>query len=155
VTGSTVDRNGVEVGFELVGSRYRSIEPPGTSNAQMRGISNSGILAGYYLATVNNYVNFLFNHGQYDSIPGLNIAPSGFVLGINPAGTALVGAYVNSGTYRGFVYQNKTMTTLTFPGEPGALGSGINDSGEVVGYFQDWLGNTHGFLWTPPAAEKK
>jgi hypothetical protein len=35
ITGFTISGNGVQVGFEKVGGKYKAIEPPGTSNAQM------------------------------------------------------------------------------------------------------------------------
>ena len=40
-------------------------------------------------------------------------------------------------------------TTLDVPGSTDTFASGINDGGEIVGYYTDFLGMSHGFLATP------
>jgi probable HAF family extracellular repeat protein len=140
-------------GFELIGSTYTHIAPPHASNTLVGGVSGSGKLVGYE----ENSFSFSYSQGTYQKLqihgaPG--VAP---VFGINPAGNTLVGVYVPSqGVVAGFVYQNKTLQTLEFPGSNETIASGINDAGEVVGYFYDSDGVTsHGFTWTPPADAAK
>lgn len=141
-------------GFELIGSNYTHIAPPQASNTIVAGVSGSGKLVGYEL----NGFSFSYAQGTYHKLvihgaPG--ITP---VLGINPAGNTVVGFYLLSppDVVAGFVYKNKTLQTLQFPGSNATLASGINDAGEVVGYFFDSNGTTsHGFTWTPPAAAAK
>jgi probable HAF family extracellular repeat protein len=148
IVGSVIDLDNETLGFELVGSRYRQISPPGTFDVSLAGITESGKIVG----TVSNIAgtkNFLFNHGNYGhlTIPG---ASGAVVAGINPAGTAMVGNYTHSsGITAGFLYQGKTLTTLQFPGSNTTYAIGINSAGEVAGYFIDASGNLHGFLWTP------
>jgi probable HAF family extracellular repeat protein len=143
------------LGFELVGSQYKIISPPRTSTSYVFGITASGALFGV-AGTKNATFNFSFSQGKYSqfSIPN---APGAIVNGVNPAGTALVGYYnPSSGVTAGFIYQNKAITTLQFPGSNFTQAYGINAAGEVVGVFVDAEDGYHGFTWTPPApAEKK
>jgi probable HAF family extracellular repeat protein len=122
----------------------------------VRGVSTSGKLVGNALSRhTGSYFNFSFAQGKYQKLVIPN-ASGAAVMGISPAGNALVGAYaLSSEITAGFVYQNKALQTLQFPGSNITVANGINNAGEVVGYFYDSNGNTHGFSWTPPAGAAK
>jgi probable HAF family extracellular repeat protein len=139
-------------GFELTGSRYQSIRPSGISTTFAYGISASGTVVGF--ASGRNFLNFEFNDGKLTEVTIPN-APNAYLYGINPAGTELVGHYSSHGAVAGFVYQNKTLTTLMFPGAKDTDAVGVNSAGEVVGYFNDSKDKAHGFTWTPPAPAHK
>lgn len=143
-------------GFELVGSTYRRIGPPGASNSNVRGIAAApGQLVGYVFSSGKGYENYLLSGGKYQHV-NMTDAPGAVVQAVNPAGTAVVGYYApSSGVYAGFLFQDKALTTLQFPGSNETLSFGINAAGEVVGFFLDAEDNGHGFTWTPPAAETK
>jgi len=135
-------------GFEQVNLDFTEIIPRGSTGTFVNGISSDGRLVGY--ANINNnYLNFSSSQGKFRtiSIPG---ATGPFVLGTNPEGTAFVGYYDQFAAI-GFVYRNRVFQALSFPGSIITAASGINAKGEVVGYFIDSSGATHGFLWTPPA----
>jgi probable HAF family extracellular repeat protein len=139
-------------GFEFDGTTYEEILPPGKTAATMHGISASGEVVGEVVTHTSHRINFSFQQGKYLKIMIPN-APKAAVLGINSSGDALVGIYkpsmaITTGT--GFLYQNNTLQALQFPGSNLTFATGVNDSGEVVGYFYDANG-IHGFLWTPPA----
>jgi probable HAF family extracellular repeat protein len=73
-------------------------------------------------------------------------------MGINDSGTAIVGLYEPSGSKMvGFLYQNQTLQSLRLPMSTLTSATGVNNSGEVVGWFEDAHQILHGFLWTPPA----
>jgi hypothetical protein len=114
------------------------------------GIAQSGIITGY--AFVNSQIrNFLFRPGKYAFITIPN-APGATLTGISSTGNALVGNYNPSlGVTAGFVYQNKALTTLQFPGSNLTGPNSVNSIGEVVGTFYDTSFVAHGFTWTPPA----
>jgi probable HAF family extracellular repeat protein len=140
-------------GFDLIGSTYSEIAPPGATISYVNGVSGSGKLVGFELRP--NYFNFAYVQGKYHKL-NIPSAPEALVYGINPAGNALVGTYIPSpGLGVGFVYQDKNLQTLQFPGSDNTFPTGINDAGEVVGYFYDSNGITHGFTWTPPADAAK
>jgi len=143
---------GAYFGFQLAGSTYSKIVPPGSTNAIVSGISGSGKFVGSALnMSTGSYFNFSYAQGKYQNlrIPNTHFAA---VNGISPSGSALVGQYMLSlGVAVGFVYENKTLQTLQFPGAIDTYAYGVNDAGEVVGWFIDSSYNTHGFTWTPPA----
>jgi probable HAF family extracellular repeat protein len=55
----------------------------------------------------------------------------------------------------GFLYQNKTLQTLQFPGAASTFAYGVNAAGKVSGIFHEANGNLHGFTWTPPGDAAK
>jgi probable HAF family extracellular repeat protein len=136
-------------GFELIGTDYTEPVLPGSVATFPNGISTVGTLVGY--ADIRNlYSNFQFrqNKTQTITIPG---ATAPFVLGTNPAGTAVVGYYQALSGIVGFVCRNGVLQTLSFPGAITTVASGINAKGEIVGYFLDRNVVTHGFVWTASA----
>ncbi len=144
-------------GFELVGSAYSDIDPPGSATVMPYGIGESGTIFGFAGTSQGASYEFSYNQGTYQKIH-IPSAPNALAFGVNPAGSAIVGVYVpSSGILAGFVYQNRTLTTLEFPGSSTTIATAINKLGEVVGYFFDANNVSHGFTWTPPAAasEKK
>jgi probable HAF family extracellular repeat protein len=140
----------VNGGFELAGSTFTEIMFPGLEYTAAYAIDGSAEVFG--VAGNNRHsTTFVYRRGQYReiSIPSLSTP---VVQGTNRTGTALVGYYTSSsGQNAGFLYQNKTVTTLQFPGAIFTIASGINDAGEVVGTFEDTSLIEHGFTWTPPA----
>jgi uncharacterized membrane protein len=143
-------------GFELAGATYSQIAPPNASNVWVHGISGSGELVGLAERShhTTDYFSFSYAQGGYSAIRILH-APDAGVIGVSPAGDALVGAYsLSSGT--AFVYRNQTLQALRFPGAIYTIAAGVNNAGEVIGDFYDSDYIYHGFTWTPPAeAEKK
>ena len=75
-------------------------------------------------------------------------------LGINDS-NAIVGTNYISNVAEGFLFQNGTFHRLVFKGSKWTAPNGINDDGEVVGWFNDADGTPQGFTWTPPAAAAK
>ena len=145
-------------GFELVGNKYTRIAAFPNRGSQVSGITSSGKLVGYIVGSGGLVVsNFIFDGVTYDLISIPTNAANTKINGVNPAGSALVGFYEPSSNLNsfGFVYQNKVLTTLQFPGASYSSANGINASGLVVGWFFDTNFFAHGFLWTPPAAAPK
>jgi len=139
------------VGFEWTGSAYHEILPPGQTEAEVTAITGAGKLIGYYTGNLM----FSFYNGRYRQIAIPN-APGALILGVNNAGTIVVGSYSPSlCQYCSFVYQNNTLQLLQFPGSIETSATGVNDGGEVVGSFRDASGGEHGFTWTPPADPRK
>jgi probable HAF family extracellular repeat protein len=152
IVGEIAFGNSEEHGFELVGFNYRIILPPGARGSFVGGIDYSNRVAGF--SFTKNSSPFFYSHGKYKyfTIPGI---PYPSVLGINPAGTALVGVYTSGSLTQGFLYQDNTVQIVAPPGATFTNASGISNAGEVVGYFSDASFNTHGFTWTPPAPVEK
>ena len=145
VVGVVEHSNVMNLGFELTGSGYKLVKGPiGGTNTQLFAIDSLGIAVGYD-ATDSSLTDFAVNQiGKYRdlTIP----APNASVYGISPKGSALIGAYaLSANTAAGFVYQNRLLTTLQFPGATDTYAYGINDSGVVVGTFH---GQQESFIWT-------
>ncbi len=138
-------------------------------NAQ--GINNNGLVVGFYVGNDGQYHGFTANAGAASggSVTGTEVAdpviPSNpnepgatFVfsqmLGVNDSGMA-VGYYGDSTTSQhGYLYNTNT-GTYTFLDDPAAGFSGgvevtqitgINDSGEITGFYSDSSGAFHGFV---------
>jgi uncharacterized membrane protein len=142
-----------QYGFELSGTAYSRIAPPGTNHSVVSGITSSGWIVGF---TENPTVNFSFSQLEYRRITIPNTT-SPTVFGVAPSMNAVVGGMTASTGSVGFVYQNHVAQALVFPASLATVAYGINDSGVVSGYFYDSTRIVHGFTWTPPAAasEKK
>lgn len=143
-------------GFEFVDSTYGEISPPGSLISYAYGISGSGEIVGVG-SNRQGYGDFNFTDVQAKyGVLNVPNASGASVMGINHSGTALVGFYKPTLlTSAGFVYQSGTVTTLEFPGSNETFATGINDLGEVVGYFFDANNDVHGFTWTPSAPAEK
>lgn len=142
----------MRVGFELIGSTYKQIVL-GDDRIYDLAVSANGLIAGTGQSRGStSYANFLFDRGEFEplAIP----LPFAQVLGISPDGTALVGDYTPS-IIVGFLYQEKILTKLKFPGGQQTWPYCVNDSGVVVGWFFNPDGIQHGFTWTPPADAAK
>lgn len=142
------------LGFEFDGSTYTKITAPKGFSAWAYGISASDDVVGVFSGP--GAFNFVFHQGKYKLL-GIPEAPGAVVTGIDSAGTTLVGFYGPvSGGVAGFVESKQGFEEVQFPGANETLSYGVNNAGEVVGYFSDpGLVTYHGFTWTPPAGNKK
>jgi hypothetical protein len=132
------DRNEI-VGVAQIGAAYGGfLLPAGYAN-----YSTGGTVSGQPVAI--NHPNAGTNSNQ-GTVPN----------GINNVGT-IVGNYNDSnGISHGFIYNNGNFTTLDVPasfggvatGAAATLATGINNSGEVVGFYGDILnGASYGFVY--------
>jgi probable HAF family extracellular repeat protein len=138
------------LGFDLNGSTYSQIVPPGSSNVSVFGISGSGTAVGGASAQTGKSFNFTFTQGKYSRLQIPHTTPSAAVDAISNAGSAYAGTEVlGSATYVSFVYQNGTTQKLMFPNAVDTVATGVNDSGQVVGWYLDPEYTSHGFVWTP------
>ena len=134
-------------------------------------INDSGEIVGYYNDSNGNSQAFLYSNGIYTTLvppgaSGIDVDGDGIVAsGINDAGQVVGWYFDSSGIEHGFLYSggtNGTYTTLddpsTTPGTTlvgphliaGTAAGGINDLGQIVGYYHD-LSGIRGFLATPAA----
>jgi probable HAF family extracellular repeat protein len=134
---------------------FSSIDFPGANLTYARGINDNGDIVGAYSTDGTTLHALLVKGGQY--IP---LAPSA-VLGTNyseargiNAGGEIIGYFFDdAGINHGFVLSNKgVLRQLDVPGAGDTTAFGINNSGTVVGVFDDYdsQGNfiaTHGFIW--------
>ncbi len=121
-------------GFYKNSSGYHKLVIPGATATFARAISNTGVIAGFFIDSAGNNHGFTFASGVFKTInfPG---AISTEVHGINKFGT-LVGLYRTSptGAAIGFTrYNTGTFASFKFSGASSTTLDGINDLGDRAG----------------------
>jgi len=137
------DSSFVQHGFSLVGSTVTTIGPSGATTSSATGVNASGQIVGY------TTTGFLDNGGTYTAVTdGTHTQPNG----INTAGQ-IVGDFANTTGEHGFLDIAGVFTTIDAPLGLGSTDvTGLNDSGTMVGYYEDAAGNIDSFIATPAAA---
>lgn len=147
--------------YNIATSVFTPVNLPGSFNAVMTtvtGVSNSGEISGFYTDTGNAVHGFLDNGGTFTSLNDPNAVNNTMLLGVNNSGM-VVGSYVDiNGLTNGLVYNANTNTwqTINDPsasataafGVNGTTINGINDKGQLVGFYSDGT-NVDGMLATP------
>jgi hypothetical protein len=126
------------------------INVPSALSTSTVAINDNGDIAGFYTDSGGVVHGFLDDHGQFTTVsaPGATFTQ---LLGLNDRGIA-VGQDVVGGVTHGIIYNSHTgaFTQLDAPNAAGfTLFNGINDKGDIVGFYTDATGNTHGLLVTP------
>src|SRR5205807_84330 len=109
-------------GFLLNGGIYTLLDVPGADVTTARGVNATGQIVGNYTIGFRLDRGFLYSGGNYVDLPAF----CSFV-------SSAYGIYA----------------TLDVPGSHFVNALGINDSGQIVGIYQDAGDAFHGFLATP------
>ncbi len=143
---------GIAAGFLFSGGSFQTIPAaPGAlfSATDAQGINNSGQIVGAFETGDGRVHGYLFSSGTFTTIdfPGV---PGNAALGLNNSGQ-IVGSDFGGGFPQGaFLFSGGTFTTIAPPGAfPPIVARAINDSGQIVGYYQDSAGKSHGYLASP------
>jgi probable HAF family extracellular repeat protein len=135
IIGNYGNANGIMQGFLYSNGTFTTLQD-GTLT-QAYGISNTGLITGR-----TNNLGFIYNNGSYTHLSYPNSTCNGcgtFANGINTGGQvvghALPFTLPIPPTTQGFVYNNGTYTTLTYPSAT-VTPYGINDAGQIVGQLQ-------------------
>jgi len=150
----------VALGFVDVGGKYTALygplgpngDPLGTNGTYATGINDNGDIVGY-LGYFD--VGFADIGGNYTLLRGPLGAKQSFAYGINDNGE-IVGTYLDTNNvYHGFVISVASFigggfpiyTTLNDPlGTKGTHVTGVNNNGDIVGYYLDSKHVKHGFV---------
>jgi uncharacterized membrane protein len=139
-----INDSGLSVGNYYDGTGNRSflwqngsmlrLDYPGATNTEAIGINNLGEVVGNWNAPSAQGA-FLYYKGQWTGLAGPNgVVP--IVGGINDSGE-YVGAYSTAdGNIHGFVNSGGTYQILDYPGATRTWAMGINNAGEIVGYYE-------------------
>jgi uncharacterized membrane protein len=130
-------------------------DPVNPNNSGASGINDFGQIVGTYSDPVTNIVHGFYRdaQGTYQTIDDPNEAPGPDGLeftqlnALNNAGQ-MVGIYTDSVGQHGFVYTlGGTFTTIDVPNAQAGTtwASGINNLGEIVGWYSDTSNVLHGF----------
>lgn len=137
------------IGLPAIQGAITILDAPGAGFTEARGINDSQTVVGN-----TEGGGFVFDGSTYTvfHIAGSNGTEAN---DINNHGV-IVGTYLDNGTPRGYVASLadisgdliSVFTTIDAP-VPGALGTrltGLNDHGDLTGYYQDAVGRQHGFF---------
>jgi hypothetical protein len=132
------------------GAFSADINVPGAVSTVTAAINNGGRIAGFFTDAAGTTHGFLDRYGHFTTVdaPG---ASETELLGINDHNVA-VGMDVVGGVTHGIIYNSATgaFTQLDDPNAAGfTLFNGINNRGDIVGFYTDAAGNTDGMLVTP------
>ncbi len=173
IVGQYTNVAGVTPGYVRNGANFATINAPsGPDSVNAQGINNNGLIVGFYLGTDGNDHGFKAQYnfasplttltGTAIADPTIPVVPGepgatfvfSQILGINDQGIA-VGYYGDSTTSQhGFLYNINTgqYTFLDDPAEGFSNGvevtqiTGINNAGEITGFYLDANGVSHGFV---------
>jgi hypothetical protein len=155
--GFYADADGNNHGYEYnIGQqRFIAINVPGVTSLTAAAINDRGDVAGFYTADTETH-GFLLRHGHATDLvaPG---ASSTMALGVNNF-DEVVGVFVpssNANALEGFTWTPQHGFTIV--NDPHGINNGndtttingVNDFGQVVGFYVDANGNTDGFTATP------
>ena len=134
-------------GFELIGTRFKTISPPGDFIYVFAdGINNLGEIVG-----TDDNSSFFYRAGTFKTI-GVAGASQTEAWGINDS-RIIVGWYVTSACLPcGFALKNGKYISLSYPGGQATAALGISASGQIVGSYIDPSNVTHGFVTSPITA---
>jgi probable HAF family extracellular repeat protein len=137
------DSTGQKAYLDAAGS-FVSLVPPGAplnDNLQATGVNDAGQVVGSYTSN-GVYHGFLYNANTrqfsidpYGGLPPAGINGTGQVVGIGGGGNTSL------------LYSNGTYTTIAFPGAYATIATGINNNGQVVGYYNLQPSIFHSFLY--------
>jgi hypothetical protein len=137
--------------FSIRGGWFRRLHIPGAVSSTATGINNRGEIVGFFTNKKGKTFGFVITrHGTIIefNIPG---ASSTMAFGVNDFG-AVVGTFMrgsgNNAKSFGFVWQpGRGVRVVNDPLGRGATTlNGINDAGDLVGFYTDAKGNTDGLL---------
>jgi hypothetical protein len=151
--GFYTDANGNNHGyaFSIPGHWFARVNVPGAKSVSASGINNRGDIAGFFTGQGGVTRGFVrWRNGQFKNLtfPG---ATSTMAFGINDSrevvGTYMIGTGNAAKTF-GFTWSTWAgWRTINDPKGPGATTlNGINDAGDLVGFYVDSAGHTDGLL---------
>jgi|SRR5579871_3178252 len=155
ITGFWLNSSGIEQGFvgPADGSNYTTFNDDPSGGTQPRGINKSGYITGIDDVGSGNAVDYI----PYERSPDGTItdvtkkgSPLNYLVqGINKH-KAFTGSYENTaGQIFGYTGKNAEYKhDIKLPGitTTAVAGRGMNDAGDIVGWYEDSAGVQHGFL---------
>ena len=155
LSGIYVDAAGANHGFTDIGGTFTTVDnPASTVFNQALGINNSDETVGYYAPTISGSPGDIAYSQKSGTFTDINaLLPANFnsqAVGVNSAATPwIVGFYQPDAgltTSFGFIDEGGTITTIDPFGSTFTQALGVNDLGEIVGFYTDATGNQHGYI---------
>lgn len=148
--GFYVDANGVSHGdtYNILNHQFNEITINGATAVTAAAINNSNQVGGFYTNSAGVTEGFVQTGSNLQSIM-INGEVSTEILGLNNKGMADGVVVDGNDAMHGFIYNINT-GAYTIYDDPNGIGTttfnGINDAGQVTGFYVDAAGNTDGLL---------
>jgi len=155
LSGLYVDTNGNTHGFTRIGGTFTTVDnPASTVFNQALGINNSDETVGYYALTQAGSPGDIAYSQKSGAFTNINaLLPANFnsqAVGINSDSTPwIVGFYQPDSqllTSFGFVDEGGVIHTIDPFGSTFTQALGVNNEGEIVGFYVDGNGVQHGYI---------
>ena len=137
--------------------RYREVTVSGATSVTAAAINNRGDIAGFDTDAAGNTESFLLGRWGHETTLTYPGATSTQALGVNNS-DEVVGVYTNPDmTMHGFTWTpGHGFTSVDDPNGVGATTiNGVNDQGQLVGFYTDAAGNTDGLLAQPQQSHQR
>jgi hypothetical protein len=150
ITGYYDDSTSVSHGFVWEQGAVRKVTYPGAKNTYLYGVNNKDESIGYYGDGVSYHaVIYSARSGTWSALPDIPGYGYNEGYGINDEGLAVGNAFGSSASLA-WIWDPKGRS-YSFFAVPEAASyttspSGLNDHGQIAGYFADASGVYHGFL---------
>jgi hypothetical protein len=145
--------------YNLASAKVTTLVTPtswNTTSVTAAGINNAGVIVGFYVPSGGGDVGFIDNHGTFTT-PTDTLGTNPMFFGINNLGQIVGTDTASDGSSEGFVYNMNTgtFTKIVDPNEQttpngfmiaGTILNGINDEGQVVGFYAGPGGAVDGLL---------
>ena len=146
--GQYVDANNKNRGFVLSQGKFTSVDYPGADLTGIFAMNSAGVMTGHLQLPGKPMQGFILRGGAWTVVDYRPDAPSNTMncyFSINDAG-AMVGHWGTRGTLHGVLYKDGKFTRLDYGGGGSLDALGINNAGDIVGYFYDGAQVLHGYL---------
>jgi len=153
VSGYYEDSSSIYHGFVWRDGVLAKVDHPGAAYTKLYSLNNRGVVIGLYgnsSGTAEHTVTYSAQGRKWTELPDIAGYPYNEGCGINDEGVAVGNAFTSSGNSVAWIW-DPTTRSYSFFVVPGAAEyttspSGLNDKGQVAGYFADASGAYHGFL---------
>jgi hypothetical protein len=147
------DSSSIYHGFVWQDGAFRKVDYPGAAYTKLYSLSNRSLVIGFYgnqSGTTEHALTYSAQSLQWKVLPDIAGYPYNEGYGINDDGVAVGNAFTSSGSSVAWIWNPVTLSysLFTVPGaaENTTSPSGLNDKGQIAGYFADASGVYHGFL---------
>jgi hypothetical protein len=153
VSGYYEDSSSVYHGFVWRDYVFTNVDYPGAAYTKLYSLNDWGLVIGLYgnnSGTAEHTVIYSAQDRKWTALPDVAGYPYNEGYGINDDGVAVGNAFTSSGSSVAWIW-DPTAHSYSFFTVPGAAEyttspSGLNDKGQIAGYFADASGVYHGFL---------
>ncbi len=139
--------------YDISTKTFSGVTIAGAASVVAAGINNSGAIDGFYTNANGVQLGFLLNGGKLTSLqaPGFSATQ---LTGISNSGLLVGTGIASGGATDGIVYDSLTRSWSSYS-DPLGIGAtvfnGVNDKGQIVGFYTNAAGTVNGLLATPVA----